>query len=67
MVASEFNNAFFHSSHVLSTSTTHSAFAKLTISDAHWKKKTVRKRKAFKEEDEEDDYTFKPTPLKLPQ
>jgi hypothetical protein len=55
MVASEFNDAFFHSSHVLSTSTTHRAFAKLTISDAHWKKKTVRKRKAFKEEDEEDD------------
>jgi len=45
----------------------HSAFAKLTISDAQWKKKTVRKRKAFKEEDEEDDKTFKPTPLKLPQ
>jgi hypothetical protein len=39
----------------LSTSTTQSAFAKLTISDAHWKKKTARKRKAFKEEDEEDD------------
>jgi hypothetical protein len=55
MVTSEFHDAFFHSSHVLSTSTTHSTFAKLTISDAHWKNKTVRKRKAFKEEEEEDD------------